>query len=319
MARRHGHGCASTSDGRPKLRNAKADPVAGTFPDENYAREVMQLFSIGLVQLQPDGTLKLDAQGLPIPTYTNTTITEVAKVFTGWGYFNLTAGATNNLNQFRGARADYINPMMLYAVAHENAAKDIRPVLGAAIPANLGGTEDLKRMLDALFNHANCAPFISRQLIQRLVTDNPSPAYVYRVAQKFENNGSGVRGDLAAVVRAILTDYEARSTAVYDDPGYGKLKEPLLRFTALVRGFNADYHGRERELRVLIARFSRKLVPSRSFGQELNHEPHDCLYRSSPFRNRTCHDHGHRAPLRRPARPSKELNPFPSLFHHRVF
>ncbi len=221
------------------LRNAKADPVAGTFPDENYAREVMQLFSIGLVQLQPDGTLKLDAQGLPIPTYTNTTITEVAKVFTGWGYFNLTAGATNNLNQFRGARADYINPMMLYAVAHENAAKDIRPVLGAAIPANLGGTEDLKRMLDALFNHANCAPFISRQLIQRLVTDNPSPAYVYRVAQKFENNGSGVRGDLAAVVRAILTDYEARSTAVYDDPGYGKLKEPLLRFTALVRGFNA--------------------------------------------------------------------------------
>jgi uncharacterized protein (DUF1800 family) len=221
------------------LRNGKADPVAGTFPDENYAREVMQLFSIGLVQLQPDGTLKLDAQGLPIPTYNNTTITEVAKIFTGWGFFTTTPNATNSQGQFRGARADYINPMMLYAVAHEPAAKDVRPVLPAAIPANLGGTEDLKRMLDALFNHPNCPPFICRQLIQRLVTDNPSPAYVWRVAQKFENNGAGVRGDLGAVVRAILTDYEARSPAVYDDPGYGKLKEPLLRFTALVRGFSA--------------------------------------------------------------------------------
>ena len=214
------------------LRNAKADPVAGTFPDENYAREVMQLFSIGLVQLQPDGTLKLDAQGLPIPTYTNTTITEVAKVFTGWGFFS-----TRTNPNFRGERADYINPMMLYPAAHETAAKTIFD--GIVIPANLGGTEDLKRTLDALFNHANTPAFISRQLIQRMVTDNPSPAYVWRVAEKFRNNGSGVRGDLAAVVRAILTDYEARSPAVYDDPGYGKLKEPLLRFTALVRGFNA--------------------------------------------------------------------------------
>jgi uncharacterized protein (DUF1800 family) len=214
------------------LRNAKADPVTGTYPDENYAREVMQLFTIGLVQLQPDGTLKLDPQGLPIPTYNNTTITEVAKVFTGWGYFTTRANPP-----FRGTAADYINPMMLYPASHESAAKTI--FNGIVIPANLGGTEDLKRMLDALFNHANCPPFISRQLIQRLVTDNPSPAYVYRVAQKFENNGSGVRGDLGAVVRAILTDYEARSPAVADDPGYGKLREPLLRFTALLRGFSA--------------------------------------------------------------------------------
>jgi uncharacterized protein (DUF1800 family) len=108
------------------------------------------------------------------------------------------------------------------------------------IPANLGGTEDLKRALDTLFNHPNTPPFISRQLIQRLVTDNPSPAYIYRVAQKFENNGSGVRGDLGAVVRAILTDYEARSSAVADDPGYGKLREPLLRLTGLLRSFNAS-------------------------------------------------------------------------------
>ena len=235
------------------LRNSKADPVAGTYPDENYAREVMQLFTIGLVQLQPDGTLKLDAQGLPIPTYTNTTITEVAKVFTGLGYFTPTAGATNSLALFRGTRADYINPMMIYAVAHEPSAKNIAPILSSPIPANLGGTEDLKRMLDALFNHPNCPPFISKQHIQRLVTDNPSPAYVYRVAQKFENNGSGVRGDLTAVVRAILTDYEARSPAVYDDPGYGKLREPLLRFTALTRGFNATSTSGRNQLDVYSA------------------------------------------------------------------
>ena len=143
--------------------------------------------------------------------------------------------------------------MMIYAVAHEPSAKNIAPILSSPIPANLGGTEDLKRMLDALFNHPNCPPFISKQLIQRLVTDNPSPAYVYRVAQKFENNGSGVRGDLTAVVRAILTDYEARSPAVYDDPGYGKLREPLLRFTALTRGFNATSTSGRNQLDVYSA------------------------------------------------------------------
>jgi uncharacterized protein (DUF1800 family) len=219
------------------LRNEKA--TATTNPDENYAREVMQLFSIGLIQLQPDGTLKLDTDGLPIPTYNQNTITEMAKVFTGWAFFNSTAGATTNINLFRRNSADYFTPMMLYSVAHETAAKDLSPVTNTVIPANLGGTEDLKRALDALFNHVNTPSFISKQLIQRLVTDNPSPAYVYRVAEKFRNNGSGVRGDLGAVVRAILTDYEARSPAVLDDPGYGKLKEPLLRYTGFLRNFNA--------------------------------------------------------------------------------
>ncbi len=223
------------------LRNAKADPVAGTNPDENYAREVMQLFTIGLVKLQPDGTLILDAQGLPIPTYNQSTISETAKVFTGWAYYSTLANPN-----FRRGEADYINPMMLYPAFHETAVKVI--VNGQVIPANLGGTEDLRLTLDALFYHPNTAPFIAKQLIQRLVTDNPSPAYVYRVAHVFENNGSAVRGDLAAVVRAILTDYEARSPAVIDDPGYGKLKEPLLRFTALLRSFgaaasNGHYYG----------------------------------------------------------------------------
>ncbi|MES2694992.1 MAG: DUF1800 family protein [Verrucomicrobiota bacterium] len=221
------------------LRNAKANTTTGTNPDENYAREVMQLFSIGLVQLQPDGTLKLDEQGLPIPTYNQTTISQMARIFTGWAFLNTTANATNNANLFRRSPANYIDPMMLYAVEHEPGTKNLAPVLSTVIPANLGGAEDLKRALDALFNHDNTPAFISRQLIQRLVTDNPSPAYVYRVAEKFRNNGSGTRGDLGAVVRAILTDYEARSTAVIDDPGYGKLKEPLLRYTAFLRAFNA--------------------------------------------------------------------------------
>lgn len=214
------------------LRNAKADPAAGTSPDENFAREIMQLFSIGLVQLQPDGTLKLDAQGLPIPTYNQSTISEMAKVFTGWSYFSSAA----NPNFRRGA-SNYIDPMMIFPAFHENSSKTI--VGGIIIPADLGGREDLMRTLDALFQHPNTGPFISRQLIQRLVTANPSPAYVYRVAEKFADNGAGIRGDLGAVVRAILTDYEARSPAVADDPGYGKLKEPLLRLTGVLRSLNA--------------------------------------------------------------------------------
>ncbi|MSU67583.1 MAG: hypothetical protein CK538_10535 [Opitutia bacterium] len=220
------------------LRNAKADPVAGTNPDENYARELMQLFTIGLVQLHPDGTLKLDAQGLPIPTYNQTTITETAKILTGFGFFNTNPTTAN----FRTTRGDFINPMTLYLGFHESAQKIIvssTSPSGTSIPANLGGTEDLKRLLDTLFNHTNTPPFVCRQLIQRLVTDNPSPAYVYRVSQKFVDNGSGVRGDLGSVVRAILTDYEARSPVAAAVPGYGKLKEPLLRFTGLLRSFNA--------------------------------------------------------------------------------
>ena len=214
------------------LRNAKADPVAGTTPDENFAREVMQLFTIGLNQLQPDGTLKLGAEALPIATYNQTTITEMAKVFTGWGY------PSANLNAFRSATANYFAPMQLFPSFHDTTAKSI--VNAVVLPANLAGTEDLRLTLDALFNHPNTGPFISKQLIQRLITSNPSPAYIYRVAQKFSNNGSGVRGDLTAVVRAIYADYEARSSSVAGNITYGKLKEPLLRLTALLRGFGAS-------------------------------------------------------------------------------
>jgi uncharacterized protein (DUF1800 family) len=128
-------------------------------------------------------------------------------------------------------------PMVQFPTYHEDGAKTV--VSGVQIPANQGGAKDLKDMLDTLFNHPNTGPFVARALIQRLVTSNPSPAYVYRVAQVFANNGSGVRGDLGAVVRAILLDYEARSTAVAGTASFGKLKEPLLRVTAIMRAFNA--------------------------------------------------------------------------------
>ena len=210
------------------LQSQKGDSTKGTSADENYAREIMQLFTIGLNRLQPDGTFQLDSSGLPIPTYTQTTITEIAKVFTGWGY--------GNAGSILGGPTDYITPMKLFPTAHDDAKKTILD--GAIIPAAQGGAADLKQMLDALFNHPNTGPFISRELIQRLVTSNPSPAYVYRVAQVFANDGTGTRGNLAAVVKAILIDFEARAPQVNDNLGFGKLREPLLRTTALLRALN---------------------------------------------------------------------------------
>lgn len=217
------------------IRNSKA--TATTQPDENYAREVMQLFTIGLNQLQPDGSLKLDTSGRPIPTYDQKTISEMAKVFTGW-QFNNPAPTRNNFRAGGGVSDDYMKPMTLNPNFHEDTAKTI--VGNITLPANQGGAKDLADTLDALFQHPNTAPFISRQLIQRLVTSNPSSGYIARVAQVFANNGNGVRGDLGAVIKAILLDPEARSVETAQAPTFGKLKEPLLRVTALLRAFNAS-------------------------------------------------------------------------------
>jgi uncharacterized protein (DUF1800 family) len=214
------------------LENAAANPVKGTAADENYAREVQQLFTIGLNELQPDGTLMLDSNGLPIPTYTQNEIVQTANVFTGWGYYST---ATNP--SFYGTAANFDQPMMLYPTYHDNTQKTI--VNNIVLPAGEGGAADLKAELDALFNHPNTGPFICSQLIQRLVTSNPSPGYVYRVAQVFANDGTGTRGNMSAVVKAILLDYEARSPTEAALSGYGKLKEPLLRMTAMYRAFGA--------------------------------------------------------------------------------
>jgi len=214
------------------LHNAKANPVKGISADENYAREIQQLFTIGLSELQPDGSLVLDSNGLPIPTYDQNEIVQTANALTGWGYHS--AAANPN---FYGAAADFNNPMMPYPAFHDVTQKTI--VDGIVIPANQTAAQDLKMLLDALFNHPNTGPFISSQLIQRLVTSNPSPAYVYRVAQVFANDGTGTRGNLAAVIKAILLDYEARALTEVNNSGFGKLREPLLRVTNIYRAFNA--------------------------------------------------------------------------------
>jgi uncharacterized protein (DUF1800 family) len=215
------------------LRNAPANPAKGTAADENYAREVMQLFTVGLNLLHPDGSLQLDSTGQPIPSYDpEATVVQTANVFTGWSYASTLAKPS-----FTGGAADWYDPMLLFPAFHDNTQKTI--IGGVNVPANEGGAADLKIELDALFNHQNTGPFVSRELIQRLVTSNPSPGYIYRVAQVFANNGSGTRGDLGAVVKAILLDPEARSSTLLTNAGFGKLKEPLLRQAAVYRAFNA--------------------------------------------------------------------------------
>ena len=232
------------------LGNQKA--VAGTNlrPDENYAREMMQLFSIGLVELNIDGSNRLDASGQPIPTYNQDIIEGYARVFTGWKWACASTVTTCTFANTRPQLApatgyNQVKPMQLFADQHETGTKRVLAYGGSTltngtIPANQSGAQDLKDALDNVFNHPNVGPFISRQLIQKLVTSNPSPAYVQRVAEKFNNDGSGRRGNLEAVVRAILLDSEARGAATGTQAAYaGKLKEPLLRLTQLWRAYNA--------------------------------------------------------------------------------
>jgi len=217
------------------LRNQKEDPATGRVPDENYAREVMQLFTIGLYQLNPDGTARLDGRGQKIPTYTNDDVMGLARVFTGFSW----AGPDTSNQRFFGGRADPdrdVLPMQAYPQFHSLAEKRF---LGVVIPAGTGPTESLRVALDALFNHPNVGPFFGRQLIQRLVTSNPSPAYVRRVAAAFDNDGRGVRGDMKAVLRAVLLDPEARSDSSAAGPAFGKLREPVLRLSAWARAFKA--------------------------------------------------------------------------------
>ncbi len=209
--------------------NVKFNAATGAMPDENYAREIMQLFTIGLVQLNLDGTPKLTT-GLPTETYTLDDITGLARVFTGWNY-DLPTGASTDTPDFKR------RPMMQIANRHESGAKSF---MGTTIAAGTDGMTSLTQALDAIYAHPNVAPFISRQLIQRLVCSNPSPAYVARVASVFNNDGALAKGNLKAVVKAILLDDEARSDARMSDPGFGKLREPVLRLAAWGRAFKAS-------------------------------------------------------------------------------
>jgi uncharacterized protein (DUF1800 family) len=200
--------------------NRKADS-SGRVPDENFARELMQLFTIGLTELNPDGTPRL-AGGQPRDSYDQEDVSGVARLLTGWEY---APGYDGGLEQ-------YIAPMFCFPARHETGASSF---LTVSVPAGNDGPGALKLVLDALFAHPNTGPFIGRQLIQRLVTSNPSPAYVGRVAAVFANNAAGVRGDMKALIRAVLTDVEARE--VQAAPQAGKLVEPVLRFASWARAF----------------------------------------------------------------------------------
>jgi uncharacterized protein (DUF1800 family) len=212
------------------LGNQKPDPTLNIRPDENYARELMQLFTIGLVELNMNGSVKTDAQGNPIPTYDQAVIEGFAHVFTGWNYAN-----APSFEQARRTAFNQTMPMQLYPDFHDTGEKLL--LGGVTLPAGQSGDADLAAALDNIFEHPNVAPFIAAQLIKRLTTSNPSPQYIERMAQVFENNGGGVRGDLGAVVKAILLDAEARPQLPGDIDG--KMKEPLLRVTQLWRAYNA--------------------------------------------------------------------------------
>ncbi|MBL0074841.1 MAG: DUF1800 domain-containing protein [Rhodocyclaceae bacterium] len=207
--------------------NVKANASTGSLPDENYAREVMQLFSVGLAQLNQDGSVKLSSNGQPLETYVQDDVSQLARVFTGWNV-DIAVGTNDDPNRI-------VIPMVQYASRHELGTKSF---LGTVIPANTDGVNSLRIALDTLMAHPNMGPFIGRQLIQRLVTSQPSAAYVSRVAATFNNNGSGVKGDLRAVLRAVLLDTEARADASVTDPTFGKLREPMIRFIQWARTFS---------------------------------------------------------------------------------
>jgi uncharacterized protein (DUF1800 family) len=211
------------------LGNRAPNPALNIRPDENYARELMQLFSIGLVELNSDGTERL-VDGQNVPTYDQEVIEGFAHVFTGWTWAfspNFGSGRVPTLSQY--------TPMAHWPEFHDTGPKQL--LNGVVLPPGQAGEQDLSGALDNIFNHPNVGPFMAIRLIQRLTTSNPSPAYVQRVAEVFNDNGSGVRGDLGAVVRAILLDSEARPSNPMDMDG--KLKEPLLRLTQLYRAYDA--------------------------------------------------------------------------------
>lgn len=246
------------------FKNRKADPDLNIRPDENYAREIMQLFSVGLVMMNPDGTT-ITANGQPVPTYDQNTIRGFAAVFTGWNWANCPRDNGGQWWEWEycpsgpvewpnpGWNAWWLEPMEPWEDYHASAEnKQLLVYPGVSLPGgvlNAGGTaaSDLDAALDNIFAHPNVGPFIARHLIKRLVTSNPSPAYIGRVAAVFNNNGLGVRGDLGATVRAVLMDTEARTLAPAS-ANTGKLREPLLRLTHLWRaldGAAADSRYRE--------------------------------------------------------------------------
>lgn len=213
------------------LRNERAQPEFNIRPDENYARELMQLFTLGPHLLKADGSLILDASGEPTPAYTQADVESFAAVFTGWNFSNI------GWYEYVGF-GNYTQPMVAFEEFHDSNAKTL--LGGVTLPAERTALQDIEDGLDNIFAQQNLGPFVSRLLIQRLVTSNPTPRYIERVAARFNDNGAGVRGDLGAVVRAILLDPEARLGNVISPLKFGKLREPLLRISQIRRAFDAQ-------------------------------------------------------------------------------
>jgi uncharacterized protein (DUF1800 family) len=219
--------------------NQKENPATGRVPDENYAREVMQLFSIGLVQLNPDGSEKTGSNGQRLETYVQSDVTQLARVFTGYDFDQRQNVVTpfDPEGKRKVGNTYFAKQRMLFTA---NRHSDLpAQFLGVTIPVNTAGVDALKIALDTLFHHPNVGPFFGRQMIQRLVTSNPSPAYVARVSTVFADNGAGVRGDLRAVFAAVLLDDEARGPAGLRDARFGRLREPMLRLVQWGRTFGA--------------------------------------------------------------------------------
>ncbi len=216
------------------VNNPKTDSIRNRFPDENYAREVMQLFTIGLFELNNNGTQKLDAMGQAIPTYNNEDISEYSKIFTGLMWGDRDPIQSQFFKQAR-ENTSYTVPLQMFNEMHEPGEK--RLLNGFVVPNRnpVDGNADIADAIDNLFNHPNVGPFIAHLLIQRMVTSNPSPDYIDAVASAFNNNGLGERGDMKAVIMAILTRPEARDCDAEQDAGYGMLREPFIRYVQMAK------------------------------------------------------------------------------------
>jgi uncharacterized protein (DUF1800 family) len=227
------------------LNNPREIPLENIHPDQNYAREIMQLFTVGLYELNPDGTRKTDGQGQWIPTYDQEDIKQLASVFTGLGV----SGVIPNewvTDPYFGLDiwvADMTLPMKMHEEWHQYGPKTL--LNDYVIPEGQNGLTDIREAIHQLTLHPNVGPFIGKQLIQRLVTSNPSPAYVSRISAVFADNGQGVRGDLGAVIKAILLDPEARTCESSQDPAFGRLREPFTRYTQFTKAIPLEqYYGR---------------------------------------------------------------------------
>ena len=221
------------------FRNQKSDSLTNVFPDENYARELLQLFSIGLYELYQNGNIRKDSDNNPIAAYNPEDIRNLSRVFTGFGAGGLTQegqDAGEDLSfQIHANYLDYTVPMAVYNDYHDEEEKILFG--NQIIPASQDGIDDVDMALDYIFQHPNVGPFIARRLIQQLITSNPSPSYIYDVAQVFNDNGDGIRGDLAAVIKSILLHEEARDCLWYENPANGKLKSPVGRYLQFARIF----------------------------------------------------------------------------------